>query len=336
LAKRITMADVAREAGVSLQTVSRAINDKSEISVDTKQRVLEVVKQLGFRPSGIARSLATRRTTSVGLVVPDITNPFFSEIARGVEDVAHAHAYNVFLCNTDEDIQREKAVLDSLLEKQVDGLVLFSSRLDQKDLLERLGYFSFVVLVNREINKELDGVRIISIDDKTGAYQAVDYLHTIGRTKIGFVAGPERSESNRKRFEGYLAAHKKNKQQVDPQLTYRCDKPDTFSGEQAAKKLLEARPDINAFFAFNDLIAVGVLHACQKLGYRVPKDVAIIGCDDIPLASMVTPALSTLHIDKREVGTAAMQILMALIQEDHPIPVKTIFQSRLVLRQSTP
>ena len=329
------MADVAREAGGSLQTVSRAINDKNEISAQTKRKVLAVVERLGFRPSGIARSLATRRTASVGLVVPDITNPFFSEIARGVEDVAYAHAYNVFLCNSDEEIRREKAVLDSLLEKQVDGLVLFSSRLDQKELLDRLRYFSSVVLVNREIDVALEGVRTIMIEDESSAHKAVDYFFSQGRTKIGYLAGPERSDSNRKRYQGYVAALQKNHLQVDPELIYQCEKPDISSGEQAARKLLQARADINALFAFNDLIAVGALQASQKIGCRVPQDIAIIGCDDIPLASLVTPALSTLHIGKREVGIAAMQILMALIQADHPIPMKTIFQSELVLRGST-
>ena len=148
---RITMADVAREAGVSLMTVSRVINNKSQVSAATRQRVLSIVEQLGYRPSGIARGLATRRTGTLGLVVPDVANPFFADVARGVEHQAYAEGYNVFLCNTAEDPEREVAVLQLLEEKRVDGVMLCSSRLEDEDLRALLGRHPAVVLVNRQL-----------------------------------------------------------------------------------------------------------------------------------------------------------------------------------------
>lgn len=327
------MADVAREAGVSLQTVSRAINNKNEISGETKKKVLEVAKGMGFRPSGIARSLAKQRTTTIGLVVPDIANPFFSEIARGVEDIAYSNAYNVFLFNTDEDIEREKSALDSLLEQQVDGLVLCSSRLDQIDLGERLNEFHYVVLVNREIKPQVSGVRTILVDDVRGARKAVAHLLSSGHNTIAFVAGPKRSRSGRNRLRGYRDGLRMHGLDNDPGLVHHCE-PDTVCGKEAARKLLESRPDITAILAYNDLVAVGVLQACKELQRRVPKDVAIIGSDDIPLASFVTPALSTLHIPKREIGAAAMVTLISLMNGNQPTQSTTVFQPELVLRSS--
>ena len=161
---RITMADVARKAGVSQMTVSRVVNDKGDVSEATRQRVLEVIERLGYRPSGIARGLATQRTGTLGLVVPDVANPFFSDVARGVEHVAHAEGYNVFLCNTEEDPQRELDVLRSLEEKRVDGLVLCSSRLSEDELLGVVARHLSVVLVNRR----LVGERVCSVllDDR--------------------------------------------------------------------------------------------------------------------------------------------------------------------------
>jgi len=148
--KRITMADIAREAGVSTQTVSRAINDKGEISEETRERICNIAKNLGFRPNYIARSLVKQQTTTIGIIIPDITNPFFSEIVRGVEDIARKHSYNVFLCNTDEEPQREADALDLLLDKQVEGVILCSSRMSDEDLVTFLTELDYAVLVNRE------------------------------------------------------------------------------------------------------------------------------------------------------------------------------------------
>jgi LacI family transcriptional regulator len=288
--KRVTIADVAQEAGVSMMTVSRAINDKGEISESTRQRILEIAKEMGFQPSGLARGLATQRTATVGLVVPDIANPFFALIARGIENVAYDKNYNVFLLNTDEDAERELAALNSLWEKQVDGLILCSSRLEQTQLLAWLERFPFVVLVNRVLETAVSGVCTVNVDDRRGAKQAVDHLIASGHKNIAYVAGPEYSLSSQKRLIGYQESLSEHNLPLHPELIKHCV-PDTEGGYEAAMSLLNKNPEITAVFAFNDLTATGVLRVCTELKRQVPYDVEIIGVDDIPLASLVTPAL---------------------------------------------
>ena len=190
MSNRITIADVAREVGVSMMTVSRVINDKGDVSPVTRKRVLQAIEHLGYRPSGIARGLATQHTGTLGLVVPDIANPFFAEIARGVEHVAHAEHYNVFLCNTEEDQDRELAVLNSLAEKWVDGIVLCSSRLDNASLMHVIHSHPAVVLVNRRLGTEATGVSTVRVDDFTGGKIATEHLLSRNHRVIGFLTGP--------------------------------------------------------------------------------------------------------------------------------------------------
>ena len=334
MAKRVTIADVAREAGVSIQTVSRAINNKNEIGGETKARILEIARQLGYRPSNIARSLVRQRTTTIGLVVPDIANPFFSEIARGVDDIAFANSYNVFLCTTYENIEREQAVLDSLWEQQIDGLILCSSRLDEGELTKRVKEFNHVILINRELSETVTGLGIITVDDVFGAKKAVDYLISIGRDRIAFVAGPRTSHSGRNRLAGYKEGIIKHGMEMDPGLIVHCE-PSINGGYNSSLKFLAKRNDISAIYAYNDLVAIGVLQACNELGRKIPEDIAIIGSDDIPSASLVTPKLSTMRINMQQIGISAMEALINCIDGDSDC-AKHVFTPEFVLRDSTP
>jgi len=336
LTKRATMAEVARETGVSLQTVSRAINNKGEIAEETKRRVLVVAERLNFRPSAIARSLATKRTKAVGLIVPDIANPFFSQIARGVEDIAYSSGYSVFVCNTDEDHRRELSALDSLLERQADGLILCSSRLPETDLARSVKAFGSAVLVNRALEENQKGIGTILVDDASGTQQAVGLLIIHGRrTVIAFLAGPEQSWSGRNRMQGFKEGLTQNGLRVDPALIKHCE-PETDQAREATLQLLQLRPDIDAFVAYNDLVAVGVLQACKDLGRRVPEDVAIVGCDDIPLASLVTPPLTTLRIPTREMGVTAMRALIVTMRGEQQETSPIVLAPELILRGSAP
>ena len=335
MSRRITIADVAEKAGVSMMTVSRAINNKGEISEETRQRILGIAQEMGYRPSGLARGLATQRTETIGLVVPDIANPFFSQIAKGVENVARVHSYNVFLLNTDEDVDREMAALNSLWEKQVDGLILCSSRLNQEQLTARLERFPFTILVNRFLETAVSGVCTLNVDDESGAKKAVDHFIASGHRHIAFVAGPQYSLSSQQRLAGYQASLNNHGRPFRKELIKHCV-PDTDGGYAAAMALLTNYGEVTAVFAFNDLTATGVIRACADLGRRIPDDVAIIGVDDIPLASLVTPALSTLRISKRELGSSAMRILTQLMQGQQLLEgCYQIITPELVLRQST-
>lgn len=337
MSNRITMADVARQAGVSIMTVSRAVNGKEGISAETRLQVLEVIKTLGYRPSGIARSLATQRTLTLGLVVPDISNPFFSEVTRGVEFLANQQGYHVFLCNTEEDPSREQALIQSLEEKRVDGLILCSSRLSEELLIGLLGRLPAIVLINRRlIQPEHDAaIDSVIVDEQGGGEMAVRHLISRSRRRIGFLAGPPASFSGHGRLEGYRRALKSAGVSANPDWVAPCH-PTVDSGQQAAAHLLEAHPEIDALFCYNDLVAVGALHACSALGRRVPDDLAIVGYDDIPLAALVTPSLTTLRSPRFELGSHAVEVLIRRIQgcpggcEHQVLPVE------LVIRGSAP
>jgi LacI family transcriptional regulator len=334
MANRVTMADVAREAGVSLMTVSRVVNEKGEVSPTTRQRVLEVIEQLGYRPSAIARGLATQRTGSLGLVMPDVANPFFSDVARGAEHVAYAEGYNIFLCNTDEDPQRELSVLQSLEEKQVDGVVLCSSRLDDGELEASLARHPAGVLVNRRL--ERDGVvGSVLIDDETGGQIATQHLLLAGRRAVGFLAGPPASRSGHQRAKGYRAALTAAALPHHPEWTRHCS-PGVQSGRETARYLLTAYPELTAFFCYNDLVAVGALQACADLGRQVPDDLAIVGFDDIPLAALVIPPLTTCRVHRYELGAQAMRLLLDQINGCHDECTKIVLQPELIVRASAP
>lgn len=335
--KRVTIADVAREAGVSMMTVSRAVNNKEGISAETRERILEIAERIGYHPSGVARALATNRSCTVGLVMPDVANPFFAQIARGAEDAAHTAGYNVFLVNTDEDNQRERSALDSLWEKQVDGAILCSSRLPQEQLMKYAEHIQHTVLINREwdIAPNINAATI-NVDDELGARMAIEHFIKMGRSQIALIAGPEGSTSSQRRLSGYLQGLKTHAVPYDEDLVVRCY-PDTQGGHQAAQELLAQRDDISAILAFNDLVAVGVIQACEEIRLRVPEEVAVIGVDDIPLATLVRPRLSTLRIEKRALGYQAMETLMALINgKSNYLDWQQVIQPTLILRDSAP
>lgn len=327
------MADVAREAGVSLMTVSRVVNHKEGISPATRQRVQAIIDRLGYRPSDIARSLVTDRTGTIGLVVIDNANPFFSEVARGVEHVAYAEGYNVFLCNTEEAPQRELAVLRSLEVKRVDGLVLCSSRLDEAQLYSVLENYPAVVLVNRQFDHQRFGS--IRSNDYAGARQMVTHLLARGHRAIGILAGPVNSASGTER----TAAYRDVLEAVG--LPYCADRlrhclPFVESGQRAALDLLREQPDLTALVCHNDLSAVGAVLACAELGIRVPDDLAITGFDDIPLASWVTPTLTTCRIPLYDMGMRAMRLLLDQINhlDDHCRHL--VIEPELIIRASAP
>lgn len=330
---RATMADVARSAGVSLMTVSRVINDKEGVSAVTRRRVQDQIELLGYRPSSIARGLATRRTGTLGLVVPDVANPFFADVARGVEHVAHAEGYNVFLCNTEEDPSRELAVLDSLEEKRVDGLVLCSSRLGEDELRGVLSRHPTVVLVNRQLAEE--GLHSVLLADEAGGRLAMQSLLDAGHREFGFLAGPVVSHSGRERTNGHRAALSEAGLVHDTHRVRHCA-PDVQGGQEAARELLEDYPGVTALLCYNDLVAVGALQACAELALQVPGDVAVMGYDDIPLAALVTPALTTCRVPRYRLGTESVRLLLGQIDGCAEDCAGIELHPELVLRASAP
>ncbi len=333
MSERITIADVAHEAGVSPMTVSRVINDKGDVSAATRQRVLAVIERLNYRPSGIARGLATQRTGTLGLVIPDVSNPFFADVVRGVEDMAYDHGYNVFLCNTEEDPAREIDVLRSLEEKRVDGLVLCSSRLSDDELHEVIDRHPGTVLVNRRLAGE--PARSVQVDDELGGQLITGHLLEAGHRAVGFLAGPEASHSGRLRAKGYRAALAAAKLPYYADWVRTCA-PTVGGGYRAASELLGTHPELTALFCYNDLVAVGALRACDELGQRVPDDVALAGYDDIPLAALVTPPLTTCRVPRYELGGEAVQLLLDQIEGSGDEGSEIVLTPELVVRASAP
>jgi LacI family transcriptional regulator len=327
------MADVAREVGVSVMTVSRVVNDKGEISPATRQRVLEVIQRLGYRPSAIARGLATNRTGTLGLVVPDIANPFFSDIARGVEEKAYAAGYNVFLCSTYEDRDREADVLRSLEEKRVDGLLLCSSRLDDAVLRTILTGFPAVVLTNRQL--EGHDACTVRVDSELGGRLATEMLLESGHRSVGFLTGPSTSVDGRLRVAGYHTAMEVAGVALDPNLERECPS-NVDGGRLVGREFLAVHRDLTALLCYNDLVAIGTLQACAELGLKVPRDLAVVGFDDIALAALVSPPLTTCGSPRFELGVEAMQLLLDRIEDGSSASQEVVVPPELVFRSSAP
>jgi LacI family transcriptional regulator len=331
--KRTTVKDVAQAAGVSLMTVSRAINNRDGISDETRSRVLDLSRKMNYIPSQIARSLATHQTTTLGLVVPDVSNPFFAQIARGAEDAAFENDYSIFLLNSAESADRERSALDSLWQKEVNGVILCSSRLPQDELQVYFDRFPYMVLVNRELEKNQPNIATINIDDRNGAETAVRHLIETGRRHIAFIAGPVTSISGKRRLDGYRAGLSSLSALTRTNWVEYCP-PTVQGGYDAILQLLSSHPDLDAVLSFNDLVAVGVLQALQENNKGIPRDVAVIGADDIPLASLVQPMLSTLHVNQYDIGRSTINLLLEMFG-DNPSPAKSIIiQPELVIRES--
>lgn len=331
---RITIADVAREAQVSTQTVSRAINNKSEIRPETRQHVLAVANRLGYLPNNLARALATDRTGTLGIVVPDVANPYFAELIRGAEDAALPHDYTIFLCNTNEDAKRESTLLRLLESKRVDGIILCSPALPSQELIPLLARQPATVLVGHPAIT--NSVGAIWVDNISGVRQAVTHLLQGGRRQIGLLYGLPATFSRRQRRQAYMAALKAAGITLDRALMQGCI-PQMEEGYQAALALLQRRPTIDALICHNDLVAVGALQACAALNRAVPAQVAVIGFDNITLAHLVWPTLSTLHYPLAQLGAQAVELLLQAINgHGQAVPQEICAKPTLILRESTP
>ncbi len=328
---RVTIEDVAREAGVSAMTVSRVINDQPGVGQGTRARVRAVVDRLGYRRNGLARSLKARRSHTIGLIVPDITNPYFPEIVRGAEDTALESGYGVFLSNAIEDQRREAAALRLLEERRVDGVIVVSPRLPAKRLYALLRPHRAAVVVNRIVPAEVAGT--VRLDHANGVRQAIDHLYALGRRRFAVLAGPDSSSAAGERVRAAQAALAARGLKLPADHVVQTA-PYIDDGASSARRLLEAVEQVDALLCYNDLVAAGALQACAALGLRVPEDVAVVGFDDIPFARMFTPPLTTLHVPKYDLGVNAMRILFDRMAGRN-IQAEVVLRPTLIVRGST-
>jgi LacI family transcriptional regulator len=309
------MRDVAQKAGVSIKTVSRVVNDQGEISEATRQQVLAVIEELGYRPSRLARALVTQQTHTVGLLVGDITNPFFPKVSRGMMDVAQSKGYNTYLCNTDGDTAQELSLLESLADHGVDGIILYPSYNSDDNLSIFVKHYRPVVVFNLDFDHP--NVSRVIVNNRKGAKLAVDHLVSKGHSAIAMLTGVRDPSLDKvRRIQGFRDALEANNLPVNEAWLVPSDAPTYDCGYVGAKKLLAEQPQITAIFTYNDLLALGALQAYHESGRCIPDDIAIVGFDDIVWATQSVPPLTTIRIDKYELGRQATTRLFDMLE--HP------------------
>lgn len=306
-----TIRDVAERAGVSTATVSRILSGALSARPATRERVLEAVHELGYRPSGVARSLKLRATATLGLIVTDIENPFFPELVRSIEDAAREREYSVLFCNGDEDPDREESYLELLAERRVDGIIVASSGLTERHGRWIAGALVPVVLVNCETS---GGSRpAILSDNREGARVAAEHLLALGHRRLGLVLGQPANAATAERLGGVRDALEAAGLPPDELATARGD-GHVAGGERATEELLRAIPGLTAIVCYNDLTAIGAIRAVRATGRRVPEDVSIVGFDDIDLARYVDPPLTTVAQQTARMGRWGVERLADLIR----------------------
>jgi len=298
MAQKITINDVARSAGVSRQTVSRALNDKGEIDGTTKQRVLDAAKELGYRPSRFARGLVRQDTTTIGLVIPDLLNPFFTEVAAGALEAARTRGWHVVVYDTADSAAEERGSLE-VIGSQVDAVVGYFS-LEEAELDARTRGIP-VVLIGRD--HHTPRFSSILIDGASGVRAAIDHLVAAGHRRIGMLdyAGRAKPPVRRGWFTDAMAAHGLAADVVGSAVQ------SVDGGAEALTELLTDHPGLTAVFTFNDIIAIGALRAARRLGRRVPADLAVVGFDGLQLGTVVDPELTSVALDTRRLGALAVE-----------------------------
>ena len=328
-----TIKDVAAVAGVSFTTVSHVVNNTRPVSADVRSKVELAIRQLNYVPSAVARSLKARSTATIGLVVPNSTNPYFAELARGIEDGCARNGYCVFFCNSDDDPAKQRNYLRVLQEKRIDGLIVASAG-DDSTLAQTLADSREPLVI---VDRNIEGISadLVQIDHEKGAYLATRHLLQLGHSKIGCITGPIETAVSAMRVHGFIRAMAERGVEIAPNGIVESD----FSGSggyRAASQLFDTVQP-TAIFAGNDMMGIGALRAAAERGLRVPQDCSVIGFDDIELGRFTYPALSTVGQSVRALGEMAAQ---TLIERINGTSADTLFRRRviaprLILREST-
>lgn len=330
----MTLKDLARLAGVHPSTVARVLNDdpRQRVSEEVRARILALAREQGYQPNHLARSLRTKRSFVIGTVIPDIANPFFAILFRGIEDAMAARGYNVIMANTDDELAREQGSIAMLRGRQVDGLLLATARREDPaiDALSA-GGFPFV-MVNRHTDP-ISGNTVVP-DDYSGATAAVEHLIDLGHCRIAHITGSDEMSTGHTRARGYVDTLQRRHLPVDPDLIVRGNFRES-GGYEATQLLLGLAHPPTAIFAVNDLAAVGALRAIEEAGLHVPGDISIVGFNDISTVLGTTRLLTTVHLPLNEMGRAAAERLLAQITNEMMAPEPLVMPVELVVRQST-
>jgi LacI family transcriptional regulator len=329
--KAASISDVARESGVSIFTVSAVINNKSHVGKNLRERVEAAIRKLNYRPNLIARSLIKQKTQTIGMIVPDIVNPFFPMVVRGAEDAAQKQGYNLLLCNSDDSLAKEEAAIEILLSKRVDGILLTKAAGEFSPSLRQMiegANIPFVLVMRTYPALTKDAV---VTDDYQGAYEAVCHLARSGRRRIGLISGPLKISNAKERWRGFRDALDQAKLPYDPELVvegdYRIE-----SGFRAGHALLSHRPD--GIYVANHLMTIGLLQAVEEMGLKCPEDFGLVSFDDYPWLGVFRPRLTTVELPKLQLGSEAAELLIKRIGGDQGKPVLKKLSPELRIRES--
>jgi LacI family transcriptional regulator len=328
----VTMRDVAERAGVSVTTVSHVINETRNVNPSTRQRVEEAMHYLGYQPNVLARSLRKGKTHTIGIILPDSTNPYFAEVVRGVEDSSFSQGYSVILCNSDNDLEKELLYTNVLLEKQVDGIIMVAAGSSGEIVHYLQDRDVPLVLVDRRLaNIEAD---YVLANNLKGGLLATNHLIDLGHQAIACIAGPVDVELSRERVAGYRQALETaginicERWIVEGDFQYQ-------SGYDAARVLFEGEPQPTAIFACNDLMAIGAYRYAHEKDYQIPKQLSIVGFDDVSLAAYTNPPLTTVRQFKHKMGTLAARLLLERMNQRDLAPRLEVLDTEFVVRDST-
>lgn len=331
----MTIRDVARLAEVHPGTVSRALNEQTRVLVnqDTAERVLRAAEQLGYRPNPIARGLKTNRSYTVGVLIPDLTNPLFPPIMRGIEDRLGDAGYTSLIVNTDNDPERERSQMEAMRDRQVDGFIAATARLDVELLAELAAGGAPVVLVNRSL--EDASIPAVTVNDRQGIGLAVEHVVGLGHVRIGHVAGPQNLSTGHRRYLGFLETMQRHGLPAPAEHVVFAQAFTEAEGARACADLLEQASGVSAIVAANDRLAIGCYDALEARGLSCPEDVSIVGFNDMPFVDRLRPPLTSVRVPQREIGTVAADLLLEQLSNGSRLSREILLEPTLVVRKST-
>ncbi|MCS7463490.1 LacI family transcriptional regulator [Paenibacillus doosanensis] len=327
-----TIKDIAKQLGVSVSTVSRALNNHPDIREETKQEVLEAMKRFNYTPNAVARSLIQRKSNTVGLMIPDITDPFFSAMAHDVEEVLSENGYQVVYVNTSRRPDKEKRFLTSVMERKMDGIIVTPDFLDEEaiELLQRLDIP--VVFLRRRPPAGL-GMPFVDVNHYEGTCNAMDYLFSLGHRRIGFIGMPRYSFTGQERYRGYVDSL--NRQGIEPDSKAISWNGRTIEcGYKAMGRLLQDAPDMTAVFAANDLLGIGALEYSARHHIAVPGRISVIGFDNLEMTNLHWIKLSTVAQPRKEMGRQAAELLLQMMQSNQRTADSIILDTELIIRST--
>lgn len=330
---KVTIKDIARLANVSTTTVSKIINNKADdIGKATIDRVKKIIQEKNYTPNIIARSMVTKKTKTIGLIIPDVRNPFFTELVRGAEDITVERGYNLFFCNTDDDLDKEINYINALIDKNVDGIAIAGAALRDEEKEKEVKIGTPIVTLDR--NVYFEGVQAnIEINNFKGAYEAVKYLIELGHEKILYLSGPLDIKPSIDRLEGYKKALEESNIAFDNRRVILGKYHKDFAKEIMDK--MWNKSDFTAIFCGNDLIAIGTIKSLKEHGLNVPNDISVVGFDDISIASFMSPALTTIRQPSYTIGYKATELLINIIEKKEVESNNIVLNTELKIREST-